>query len=61
MIRPIAPAPPRMTIRGFAPVPGFGRITFEYDLIDDALARDRRGIPTDVTNNQWTIRVQGEL
>lgn len=41
--------------------PGFGRITFQYDFIDDALARDRRGVPTDVANNQWTIRVQGEL
>lgn len=40
---------------------GYGRITFEYDYIRDKLARDRRGVPTDVANNQWTLRVQGEF
>jgi hypothetical protein len=44
-----------------ARLPGYGRITFEYDYIRDKLARDRRGVPTDVANNQWTIRVQGEF
>lgn len=41
--------------------PGYGRITFEYDFIRDKLARDVRGVPTDLANDQWTLRVQGEF
>lgn len=41
--------------------PSYGRLTFEYDFIKDKLARDRRGVPTDVANNQWTLRVQGSF
>jgi len=40
---------------------GFGRLTFQYDVIDDKLARDTRGVPTDVKNNQWTLRAQGQF
>jgi hypothetical protein len=40
---------------------GLGRLTFQYDVIDDKLARDTRGVPTDVKNNQWTLRAQGEF
>ena len=38
-----------------------GRLTFEYDLVKDKLARDRAGVPTDVKNNQWMLRLQGEF
>jgi len=41
--------------------PGYGRVTFEYDVVKDKLARDTRGVPTDLKNDQWTIRVQGEF
>jgi hypothetical protein len=40
---------------------GVGRLTFEYDLVRDKLARDTRGVPKDVANNQWTLRVQGRF
>jgi hypothetical protein len=43
-------------------VPGFGaRIAFQYDAILDALGRDERGVPADLRNDQFTIRVQGEF
>jgi hypothetical protein len=41
--------------------PGIGRLTFQYDRVEDNLARDTRGVPTDVKNNQWTVRAQGEF
>lgn len=41
--------------------PGVGRLTFEYDVVRDKLARDESGVPTDVANDQWTFRVQGEF
>jgi hypothetical protein len=41
--------------------PGYGRLTFEYDVVKDKFARDVRGVPGDLKNNQWTIRVQGEF
>jgi len=58
--------PSDASLRTWAPIagaryPGYGRITFEYDYIKDKLARDVRGVPTDVANNQWTVRVQGEF
>ena len=41
--------------------PDVGRITFEYDRVQDHLARDARGVPTDVKKNQWTVRAQGQF
>lgn len=41
--------------------PGYGRVTFEYDAVKDKLARDVRGVPGDLKNNQWTLRLQGEF
>jgi hypothetical protein len=41
--------------------PGYGRVTFEYDAVKDKLSRDTRGIPGDLKNNQWTLRLQGEF
>jgi hypothetical protein len=51
------------SIRTYSPVvgavlPGRARLTFQYDFVDDTLGRDRRGEPTDVANNQWTLRLQ---
>lgn len=37
------------------------RLTFEYDFLLDHLGRDERGVPTDVNNNQWTVRLQVDL
>lgn len=43
-------------------VPGLGgRLVFQYDAILDALGRDARGVPADLKNDQFTIRVQGEF
>lgn len=58
--------PKDATISTISPVigarwPGYGRLTFEYDVVKDKLARDENGVPTDVANNQWTIRAQGEF
>jgi hypothetical protein len=41
--------------------PGYGRVTFEYDAVKDKFARDVRGVPGDLKNNQWTLRFQGEF
>ena len=42
--------------------PGFrARLVFQYDAIVDHLGRDSRGVPTDLANDQFTIRVQGEV
>ena len=54
------------TIETFSPVvglqlPDLARLTFEYDVILDHLGRDTRGIPTDLANNAWTIRLQVQL
>jgi hypothetical protein len=43
-------------------IPGVrGRVVFQYDAIFDALGRDARGVPADLRNDQFTIRVQGEV
>ncbi|MFO0684761.1 MAG: hypothetical protein U0234_22075 [Sandaracinus sp.] len=43
-------------------VPWFrGRVVVQYDAVLDQLGRDSRGVPTDLGNDQLTVRVQGEL
>jgi hypothetical protein len=37
------------------------RLLIQYDAIVDKLARDRQGVPTDLENDQITLRLQGEL
>ncbi|HKP63742.1 MAG TPA: porin [Polyangiales bacterium] len=37
------------------------RLIFQWDIISDQLARDESGVPTDLGNNQWTLRLQGAL
>lgn len=41
--------------------PNRARLVFQYDVVLDALARDARGVPTDLANNQATLRVQGDF
>ncbi len=53
-------------IKTFSPVVGLhirgiARLTFQYDLVKDHLGRDNRGLPTDIANNQWTLRAQGRF
>jgi len=42
-------------------LPGRVRLVFQYDFIRDHLARDAAGVPTDLKNDTWTLRLQGEL
>jgi hypothetical protein len=37
------------------------RVLLQYDAVVDTLARDGQGVPTDLSNDRITIRVQGEL
>lgn len=57
--------PSTQRIRAFSPLVGFvlpdkAKLLFQYDIIQDYLARDERGVPTDMKNNQWTLRLQVE-
>jgi len=50
-------------VRTYSPLIGVvlpqrARLVFQYDFIRDAFARDARGVPTDLRNNQWTLRLQ---
>jgi hypothetical protein len=43
-------------------IPGVNaRLVVQYDFVRDSLARDVRGVPTDLANDQLTVRVQGEI
>ncbi len=44
-----------------AVLPDRARLLFQYDFINDYLARDSVGVPTDFKNNQWTLRLQVQL
>jgi hypothetical protein len=37
------------------------RLTGQYDFVFDHLGRDSAGVPSDVANNRWTIRLQVDL
>jgi hypothetical protein len=55
--------PASRIIRTYSPLvglvlPDVGRLVFQYDFIDDSLGRDARGVPADLRNNQWTLRLQ---
>jgi hypothetical protein len=50
-------------IRVFSPLVGLvlpdrARLLFQYDIQDNLLARDSRGVPTRLPNNQLTLRLQ---
>lgn len=57
--------PTKQTVRTYSPFIGLTlsslRLIFQWDVVDDYLARDSRGIPTDLANNLWTLRLQGAL
>jgi hypothetical protein len=58
--------PTSETVTTYAPLIGFqvphhARLIAEYDFIQDAMARDIEGVPTDKKNNIFTVRLQGEL
>jgi hypothetical protein len=60
------PLPTSQKIKTYSPMvglvlPGRARLLFQYDVIEDFLARDTRGVPTDFKNNQWTTRLQVNL
>jgi hypothetical protein len=42
-------------------IPGRARLMFQYDIIDDFFGRDQRGVPTNLRNNAWTMRLQVQL
>ncbi len=42
-------------------LPDRARLLFQYDVIKDALARNLTGVPTDLRNNVWTLRLQVQL
>ncbi|HMJ15785.1 MAG TPA: hypothetical protein VK524_30420, partial [Polyangiaceae bacterium] len=58
--------PRSQTIRSFSPLigarlPDYASLSFQYDFVDDSLAKDIRGVPTDAKNDQWSLRLQVEL
>lgn len=58
--------PTSQTVRTFSPalglvLPGQGRLIVQYDLVRDLLAKDGRGVPTDLKNDRLTLRLQVEL
>jgi len=53
-------------IRTYSPlvglvVPDRARLLFQYDVIRDSLARSSAGVPADLKNNAWTLRLQVQL
>jgi hypothetical protein len=55
--------PASRSITMYSPVvgvqlPKVARLSLQYDFIDDALGRDDLGVPTDLRNDQWTLRLQ---
>jgi hypothetical protein len=58
--------PKTQTVKTLSPLAGLvlperARLLLQYDYVRDYLARDTDGVPTDAENNQWTLRLQGEL
>lgn len=54
------------SIRTYSPIVGLrferrARLLFQYDIVRDKLARDLSGIPTDLSNNRATVRLQVNL
>jgi len=58
--------PQSQTIRTYSPlvalvVPSHARLVFQYDFVKDHMGRTAQGLITDLKNDQWTLRLQGEL
>jgi hypothetical protein len=59
-------SPYSQTIRTYSPLVGLvlpdqARLVFQYDHIQDKLGKDSRGVPSDLRNDQWTLRLQVNL
>jgi hypothetical protein len=58
--------PVSQRVRTYSPLvalvlPGRARLVFQYDFIRDFYGRDARGVPNDLANDTFTLRMQGEL
>jgi hypothetical protein len=58
--------PRTQTIHTYSPLVGLvlpdrARLLLEWDIVRDYLARDSRGVPTDLNNDVWTLRLQVNL
>ena len=58
--------PLKNSVRTYSPLVGLqlpkrARLLFQYDIIRDHLARDAQGVPTDLRNDAWTLRLQVHL
>ncbi len=58
--------PYSQTVKTYSPIVGLlvgeqARLFLQYDIIRDNMARDGRGVPTDLKNDQWTLRLQVQL
>jgi hypothetical protein len=42
-------------------LPDRARLVFQYDIVQDFLARDLTGVPANLKNDAWTLRLQVEL
>jgi hypothetical protein len=59
--------PTSAAIRTFSPMVGLtlpnnaARLIFQYDIVKDHLGRDPQGVPADLENNAWSLRLQVAL
>jgi hypothetical protein len=59
--------PKSQAIKTYSPLIGLqlrddrARLSFQYDVIRDQLGKDALGVPTDLDNNLWTLRLQVNL
>jgi hypothetical protein len=58
--------PTSQAIHTFSPLvglalPSHARLIFQYDVVRDQLAKDARGVPVDLKNDRWTLRLQVSL
>ena len=58
--------PIKNTVKTFSPLVGVtlpkrARLVFQYDIIKDYLGRNLQGVPADLKNNAWTLRMQVSL
>jgi hypothetical protein len=58
--------PVSQVIRTYSPLvgaelPGRARVVFQYDFVSDQLGKDARGVPDDLENDSWALRLQVEL
>jgi hypothetical protein len=58
--------PTSQAIHTFSPLigvalPTHARLIFQYDVVRDLLAKDARGVPVDLRNDRWTLRLQVSL